>query len=102
MRGMCACRTLPLDLVSKAQIVGDTRGMIKMGIDPESKVVVGVQIVSAQAADLIHEAALAVKHGLTIDDIIDVVHVYPTHSEMVKLVAVSFYRDVSKMSCCTQ
>ncbi len=102
LRGMCACRTLPLDLVAKAQVVGDTRGMIKMGIDPESKVVVGVQIVSAQAADLIHEAALAVKHGLTIDDIIDVVHVFPTHSEMVKLVAVSFYRDVSKLSCCTQ
>ncbi len=102
MRGMCACRTLPIDLLSKAQIVGDTRGIIKMGIDPESKFVVGVQIVAAQAAELIHEAALAVRHGLTIDDIIDVVHVYPTYSEIVKLVAMSFYRDVSKMSCCTQ
>ncbi|MFQ5919769.1 MAG: mercury(II) reductase [Thermoplasmata archaeon] len=102
LRGVCSCRTLPLDTVSKAQIVGDTSGMIKMTIDPETRVVVGVQIVSAQAADLIHEAALAVKHELTIDDIIDVVHVFPTHSEMVKLVALSFYRDVSKMSCCTQ
>lgn len=102
LRGMCACRTLPLDLVAKAQVVGDTRGMIKMGIDPETKAVVGVQIVSAHAADLIHEAAVAVKYGLTIDDIIDVVHVFPTHSEMLKLVAVSFYRDVSKLSCCTQ
>ncbi|MFQ6012189.1 MAG: mercury(II) reductase [Thermoplasmata archaeon] len=102
LRGVCACRTLPLDLVAKARVVGDTRGMIKMGIDPESRVIVGVQIVAAQAAELIHEAALAVKHELTIDDIIDMVHVFPTYSEMLKLVALSYYRDVSKLSCCTQ
>ncbi len=100
--GACACRTLPMDVVPKAQVVGDTRGVIKMAIDPRNKRVVGVQIVSAQAADLIHEAALAVKHDLTIDDIIDLVHVFPTHSEALKLVAQSFYRDVSKLSCCSQ
>jgi mercuric reductase len=54
------------------------------------------------AADLIHEATLAVKFGLTVDDIIDTVHVFPTHSEAMKLAAQSFYRDVGKLSCCTQ
>ncbi|MFQ5803395.1 MAG: mercury(II) reductase [Candidatus Methylomirabilales bacterium] len=100
--GACACRTLSLDVVPKAQIVGDTRGVVKMTIDPRDKRIVGVQIVSAQAAEMIHEAALAVKHGLTIDDLIDLVHVFPTHSEALKLVAQTFYRDVSKLSCCTQ
>jgi mercuric reductase len=62
----------------------------------------GVQIVSTLAADMIHEATLAVKYRLTVDDIIDTVHVFPTYSEALKLVAQSFYRDVGKLSCCTQ
>ncbi|MFQ5908239.1 MAG: mercury(II) reductase [Thermoplasmata archaeon] len=100
--GSCSCRTLSMDVVPKAQIVGDTRGMVKMTIDPRDKRVVGVQIVSSYAAEMIHEAALALKHGLTIDDVIDLVHVFPTHSEALKLAAQSFYRDVTKLSCCTQ
>lgn len=99
--GRCACRTLPMAIVPKAQIVGDTRGVIKMTIDPQNNRIVGVQIVSTLAADMIHEATLAVKFRLTVDDIIDTVHVFPTHSEAIKLVAQSFYRDVGKLSCCT-
>lgn len=102
LTGTCSCRTLPMDVVSKARILGDTRGLLKMSIDPESRVIVGVQIVSAFAADLIHEAALAVKYRLTIDDIIDTVHVFPTQSEALKLAAQSYYRDVTKLPCCVQ
>jgi mercuric reductase len=58
--------------------------------------------VAPHAADLIHEGVLAVKFGLTIDDIIDTVHVFPTLSEAVKLAALSFYHDVDKLSCCVQ
>jgi mercuric reductase len=45
---------------------------------------------------------LAVKHNLTIDDIIDTVHVFPTYGEAIKLAAQAFYRDVIKLSCCSQ
>ena len=51
---------------------------------------------------MIHEAVLAVKHQLTTDDIIDTVHVFPTMSEAVKLVATAFKQDVSKLSCCPE
>jgi mercuric reductase len=98
--GVCACRVLEMDLVPKAQTVGDTRGLIKMIIDPNTDVVRGVQMVSPLAADMIHEATLAVKFGLTIHDIIDTVHVFPTMSEAIKLVAQSFLMDISKVSCC--
>jgi mercuric reductase len=57
---------------------------------------------SARAAEMIHEVTLAVKFGLTIDDIIDTVHVFPTMSEAIKLVAQSFYKDISKLSCCVE
>jgi len=62
----------------------------------------GVHIVSPYAADLIHEAALAVKFGLTVDDIVDTVHVFPTLSEGTKRVAQAFTRDVAHMSCCVE
>ena len=98
----CACAILPLNLVPKAQIIGDTRGVVKLVADRKTKRVVGLHILAPNAADLIHEGALAVKFGLTIDDIIDTVHVFPTLSEAIKLAAQSFYRDVGDLSCCTE
>ncbi len=98
----CACSVLPLNLVPKAHVIGDTRGRVKMVIDNETKQIIGVHILAPHAADLIHEGVLAVKNKLTIDDIIDTVHVFPTLSESIKLAAQSFYMDVGKMSCCVE
>ena len=98
----CSCRTIYMDVVPKAQAIKEDRGVFKMVIHPESSKIVGMHIVSPNAADLIHEATLAVKFGLTIDDIIDTVHVFPTLSEGIKRVAQAFTRDVSQMSCCVE
>lgn len=98
----CNCDVLMLEQVPKSQIIGDTRGLIKLVLNWETKKIIGVHILSPHAADLIHEGVLAVKFGLTIDDIIDTVHIFPTLSEGIKLAAQSFYKDISKMSCCTE
>lgn len=98
----CSCRTMDISQVPKAQAIKETRGKIKMVIHPETQVILGVHIVAPIAADLIHEATLAVKFKLTIGDIIDTVHVFPTMSEAIKRVAQSFVRDISKMSCCVE
>ncbi len=42
------------------------------------------------------------KFDLTIDDIIETVHVFPKLSEGIKRVAQAFTRDVSQMSCCVE
>jgi len=97
----CACNVLPLSIVPKASIIGNKRGAVKIVIDYSTHKILGMHIIAPNAADLIHEGVLAVKFGLTIDDIIDTVHVFPTLSESIKLAAQSFYADVSKMSCCT-
>ena len=98
----CACRTIYMDAVPKAQAIKEDRGVFKMVVHPENSTVLGVHIVSPHAADLINEATLAVKFGLTIDDIIDTVHVFPTLSEGIKRVAQAFTRDVSQMACCVE
>ena len=98
----CACRTIYMDSIPKADVIKETRGVFKMVIHPESSQILGVHIVAPDAADLIHEATLAVKFGLTIDDIIDTLHVFPTLSEGIKRVAQAFTRDVSAMACCVE
>ncbi len=98
----CTCGILPLELVPKARIIGDTRGLVKLVADSKTKRIVGVHILAPHAADLIHEGVLAVKYKMTVDDIIDTVHVFPTLSESIKLAAQSFYKDVGKLSCCTE
>ena len=95
-------RTIYMDRVPKADVTKETRGVFKMVIDPETSQILGVHIVSPYAADLIHEATLAVKFGLTVDDIIDTLHVFPTLSEGIKRVAQAFTRDVSIMACCVE
>jgi mercuric reductase len=101
--GYCSCRTLIMKDVPKALTVNDTKGLIKMAVDPKKdNRIVGVHILASIAADMIHEAVMAVKYRLTVDDIIDTVHVFPTMSEAIKLVATSFKQDVSKLSCCAE
>jgi len=96
----CACNTVRLEQVPKPVIVEDTRGLVKIVAEADSHKILGVHILASLAPDMIHEGVLAVKHGLTLEDIIDTVHVFPTHSEAIKLAALSFFEDVDKLSCC--
>lgn len=98
----CACRTIEVSRIPKAKAIKETRGLIKMVVHPETSKILGVHMVMPDAADLIHEAVLAVKFGFTVDDIIDTTHVFPTMSEGLKLVAQAFVRDISVMSCCIE
>jgi mercuric reductase len=46
------------------------------------------------------EAALAIRHGITARQIAASFHPYLTLSEGMKLAALSFGKDVRKLSCC--
>lgn len=95
-------RTLDFYLVPKAAVIRDTRGLIKMVVEDGTDIILGVHILSPDAGDIIHEATLAVKNKMAIHEIIDTIHVYPTLSESIKMVAQSFLKDVSKLSCCAE
>ncbi len=51
---------------------------------------------------MIHEAAMALRFHAAIDDFIDLLHVYPTMAEALKIVAISRYKDPGKLSCCAE
>ncbi|GGP20318.1 mercury(II) reductase [Thermocladium modestius] len=101
-RGGCSCRSIGLASVPKARLMRESNGLFKIVVDPRTDKVVGVHVLSPNAAEIIMEGAYAVKHGLTYRDIIDSAHVFPTIAEGIKLAAQSFIRDVSKMSCCME
>lgn len=98
--GVCACRTVPFTAIPKAGIIGRTEGMIKMGVDPKTGVIVGVHILAPNAADLIAEAMVLIKNKNTIDDVLNSEPVFPTLSEAIKYAALSFRKDLSQLSCC--
>lgn len=93
---------LDLRHVPKAAAIYQAKGLVKMVIEQKTERVVGVQLVANRGADIIHEAALAVKHRLTIQDLIGMIHVYPTMSEAIRMAAQMFTKDVSKLSCCAE
>lgn len=47
----CTCGILPFDLIPKAHVIGDTRGVVKLVADNKSKRVVGLHLIAPHAAD---------------------------------------------------
>jgi len=93
--GRCDCRTVELKKVSKAAITNQTRGVAKMIIHSDTRVIIGFQAVSPSAAEFVHEAALAIQHGLKVDDLANLVHVFPAYGEVVMITAQAFTRGAS-------
>lgn len=98
--GVCACRTISFENVPRAIITRKTSGLLKMAIDPKTRVIKGVHILAPHAGELISEAMVLIKNQNTIDDVIDSLPMFPTLSESFKIAALSFTKDVSKLSCC--
>jgi len=98
----CWCNTVPMEVVPRAGAIRDTRGIIKMVADADTHEVLGVSMLGANAAEVIHEAAMGLRFHATIDDFIDLLHVYPTMAEALKIVAISHYKDPNTLSCCAE
>jgi mercuric reductase len=98
--GVCVCRTVSFEDVPKAIIMRRTEGLIKMAIHPQTKQILGVHILAPNAGELIAEAMILVKNKNTIDDVVNSLPMFPTLSEAIKIAALSFTKDISKLSCC--
>jgi mercuric reductase len=98
----CWCNAVPMTLVPRAGAIRDTRGFIKMVADAKTDEVLGVSMVGHNAGEVIHEAAMALRFHAKLRDFIDLIHVYPTMAEALKIVAISRYKDPAKLSCCAE
>jgi dihydrolipoamide dehydrogenase len=66
---------------ARAQISGQTEGMLRIVYLREDKRVVGIHALVEGAADLMGEAALIVQSGIRLPDIADAIHPHPTLTE---------------------
>jgi mercuric reductase len=98
--GVCACRTVSFAAIPKALILRRTEGVIKMGIHPRTQQIVGVHILAPQAGELVAQAMMLVKNKTMIEEVVQSLPMFPTLSEAIKIVALSFTKDISKLSCC--
>jgi mercuric reductase len=91
---------LPLEAVPRALVNRETTGVFKLVADANTYKILGVHIVAENAGDVIYAATLAVKFGLTVKDLRESLAPYLTMAEGLKLAALTFDKDVSKLSCC--
>jgi dihydrolipoamide dehydrogenase len=67
--------------LGKAQATGDITGLFKVVSEATTGKILGAHIVGAHAADLIHEAALAMECGVTVSQMARMIHAHPTLAE---------------------
>lgn len=91
---------LPLEHVPRSLAARDTRGFVKLVAAGATRKIIGAHILAAEAGEMITEPALAIKHGLTIEDLVATFHPYLTLGEGIRLAAQAFTTDVAKLSCC--
>jgi len=72
---------------ARAQIVGDTTGLIKLLFEPESRRLLGVHIIGERASELIHIGQMCMQFGGTIDVFIENVFNFPTIADAYKYAA---------------
>ncbi|MFC1548627.1 dihydrolipoyl dehydrogenase [Candidatus Omnitrophota bacterium] len=65
----------------KAVVISRTEGFIKIVADNKTREFLGAHIIGHDAADLIHEFAVAKRAGLSVDEVAKTVHAHPTISE---------------------
>jgi len=94
--------TLPAAAIPKAHVTGNTAGAIKIIAEKQSGRLLGIHLACYRGSELINEAAMALRFKLTVEDLVNTLHVYPSMGEGLRLCAQGFRRDVSKLSCCAE
>lgn len=73
----------PLSASGRARTMEVSSGFVKVVADRKSNLLLGVQIVSEHASELITEGTLALEMAATLEDVTKTIHPHPTLSESV-------------------
>ncbi|HBS05395.1 MAG TPA: mercury(II) reductase [Leptospiraceae bacterium] len=91
---------LGLENVPRAIAAQDMRGFIKLIRNSENDKLMGARIVAPEGGELTMQLSMAIRYGITVQDLAQTFYPYLTLGEGVKLAAIAFGKDVSKLSCC--
>ena len=73
----------PFSATSRSKIMGTTEGMVKMIMQADTDIILGVHIIGSLASELIAEAVLAMEFSATAEDLARTIHAHPTISEAI-------------------
>ena len=73
----------PFAAVSKANVLGQTDGFIKLVTEVKTKAILGAFIFGPSASELISNFTIAIRNSLTANDISDTIFAHPTLSESI-------------------
>ncbi len=91
---------LPLSYIPRAIAARDTRGFIKLLKNKADDRLIGARIVAPEGSELLMQISQAIKFGITISELKDMLYPYLTMSEGIKLAAITFSKNVKELSCC--
>jgi|AntDeeMinimDraft_5_1070356.scaffolds.fasta_scaffold07571_2 dihydrolipoamide dehydrogenase len=74
---------MSFDASGRALTADSPEGFVRVVIDAETETLLGAQVISEHASELIGELTLAVDNGLPARSIVDTTHAHPTFSEAV-------------------
>lgn len=79
--------------IDRAQTDDETTGFIKLVLAGKKDEIVGAHMVGARAGELLGELALAMRHNLTLNDIFNTIHAYPTMNTGIQQAAFEAYLE---------
>ncbi|MEJ7751803.1 MAG: FAD-dependent oxidoreductase [Candidatus Limnocylindrales bacterium] len=86
--------TVGLDQVEKAELIGETRGVIKVVAERGTRRLLGLHIAGPAAADLVYDGALVLRRRGTVDEIAATIGIFPTLQEGVEGTARAVLRSL--------
>lgn len=93
-------RVLDLSSVPRALVESQPEGAIKLVADADTGQVLGVHLLARGAGEVILAGVYAIAQKVTVNDLAQTWAPYLTMGESLRLVAQSFTRDPTKLSCC--
>jgi pyruvate/2-oxoglutarate dehydrogenase complex dihydrolipoamide dehydrogenase (E3) component len=83
--------TVQLDEIDRAILDGETEGFARVHADERGRIL-GATIVARHAGEMIGEVSLAMTKGLTLPDLAQAIHPYPTKAEALKKLGDAYMR----------
>ncbi len=90
-----AAGLITFDQVEKAEIIDETTGLIKYVVDRRTHRLLGCHVIGPQAADLIYDAVVVMRHGGTLDELAKAVGIFPTLQEGMEGAARGLLRNIA-------
>jgi NAD(P) transhydrogenase len=84
--------------LARGQIIGDSYGVLKLLVSPETRALLGVHVFGTGATELVHIGQAVMGCGGTVDYLVDAVFNYPTLAESYKVAALDAMNKIRQIS----